>query len=92
MDLITHLPPTVRGHTVIAVFLDRVTKMLNLASSYDTLTTVGFADLLLTEVFRRHGLRESIYQRSKLEVQVSFLQHRQQPSWHQSEHVQCFPC
>lgn len=60
MDLITHLPTTVRGHTAIVVFVDRLTKMAHLAPSYDTLSAAGFADLFLTEVFRRHGLPESI--------------------------------
>ena len=52
MDLITHLPSTVRGQTAIVVFVDRLDKMVHLAPSYDTLRAAGFADLFLTEVFR----------------------------------------
>ena len=60
MDLISHLPTTVRGHTAIVVFVDRLTNMVHLAPSYDTLSAAGFADLFLTEVFCRHKLPESI--------------------------------
>lgn len=60
MDLITHLPTTTRGHTAIIVFVDRLTKMVHFAPSYDAIDAAGFAELFLSEVFRRHGLPESI--------------------------------
>jgi hypothetical protein len=59
MDLITHLPCTVRGHTAIVVFVDRLTKMVHFAPSKDTIGALEFADLFMTEIFRRHGLPES---------------------------------
>ena len=60
MDLIIHLPKTVRGHTAIVVFVDRLTKMVHLAPSFDTLSAAAFAELFMSEIFRRHGLPESI--------------------------------
>jgi hypothetical protein len=59
MDLITHLSCTARGHTAIIVFVDRLTKMVHLASTTDTVEGLGFADIFMTEVFRRHGLPEN---------------------------------
>jgi hypothetical protein len=59
MDLITHLPCTARGHTAIVVFVDRLTTMVHFAPSRDTISALEFADLFMTEIFRRHGLPES---------------------------------
>jgi hypothetical protein len=59
MDLITHLPCTARGHTAIVVFVDRLTKMVHFAPSTDTISATGFADLFMSEIFRKHGLPES---------------------------------
>ena len=60
MDLITHLPPTIRGYTSIAVFVDRLTKMVHFAPCHDTMTAADFAELFISEIFRRHGLPETI--------------------------------
>jgi len=59
MDIITHLPCTARGHTAIVVFVDRLTKMVLFAPSCDKLGALGYADLFMTEIFRRHGLPET---------------------------------
>jgi len=59
MDLITHLPCTARGHTAIVVFVDRLTKMVHFAPSRDTVSALEFADLFMTEIYRRHGLPEN---------------------------------
>jgi hypothetical protein len=59
MDLITHLPCTTRGHTAIVVFVDRLTKMVHFVPTTDTVGALGFADLFMSEVFRRHGLPEN---------------------------------
>jgi len=59
MDLITHLPCTTRGHTAIVVFVDRLTKMVHFAPSRDKLSALGYAELFMSEIFRRHGLPEN---------------------------------
>jgi transposase InsO family protein len=41
------------------VFVDRLTKMVHFAPSTDTISATGFADLFMSEIFRKHGLPES---------------------------------
>jgi len=56
VDFITQLPKTVKGHTAIITFVDRLTKMTHLVP---TATTVGgkeFADIFIKEIFSKHGL------------------------------------
>ena len=60
MDLITQLPRTERGHTAILVFVDRLTKMVHLVASYDTIGAVEFAEAFIANVFSRHGMPENI--------------------------------
>ena len=60
MDLITKLPTTPRGHTAIIVFVDRLTKMVHFVPSHDGIGTREYAELFMREIFRRHGLPESI--------------------------------
>ena len=60
MDLITRLPCTPRGNTAIVVFVDRLTKMVHFAATTDKVGARGFADIFMTEIFRRHGLPESV--------------------------------
>jgi len=60
VDFITQLPETVKGHTAIITFVDRLTKMTHLVP---TATTVGgkkFADIFIKEIFFKHGLPTSI--------------------------------
>ena len=71
MDLITHLPTTVRGYTAVVVF--KLTKMVHLAPSNDTLSAPDFAVLFLTEAFCRHGLPESIVSDRDLRFESAFF-------------------
>ena len=55
-DLITHLPKTKRGHTAIANFVDRATKMLICEPTTDEATAEDLALLYYKAVFRFHGI------------------------------------
>jgi len=60
LDLITDLPTTVKGHDCILVVVDRFSKMVHFMPTKKSLTSEGFAKLLLESVVRLHGLPESI--------------------------------
>ncbi len=54
-DMITDLPPTQRGYDSIAVFVDRLSKMVHFAPTTKQVTSAGYARLLLDNVIRLHG-------------------------------------
>ena len=56
MDFITDLPLTTWGHTNIVVFVDRLTKMVRLAPLISDFSASNVADLLISQIFRHHGL------------------------------------
>ena len=57
VDFITDLPETVdTKFTAIAVFVDRLTKMVHLAPTRKELDAVGFAQLFMDNVVRFHGM------------------------------------
>ena len=57
MDFITELPETVdTKFTAIAVFVDRLTKMVHLAPTRTDLDAAGFAQLFMQNVVRLHGM------------------------------------
>ena len=60
MDFIVHLPKTPRGHDAIAVFVDRLTKMVHLAPTTSDVNAEGTAKLYLDHVVRLHGLANTI--------------------------------
>ena len=60
MDMITQLPVTPRGHTAIVVFQDRLSKMVHFAATTDHLDAAGYAKLFEENVYRLHGLPDSI--------------------------------
>ena len=60
MDLITGLPTTSEGHDTILLILDRMSKMIHCAPTRKTITGPGLADLVVTNVFRYHGLPRTI--------------------------------
>ena len=59
-DLITDLPPTERGFDSIAVFVDRLTKMVHFAATTKSVTAPGYAQLLFDNVVRLHGMPKVI--------------------------------
>ena len=54
-DLIIRLPATKRGFDAIAVFVDRLTKMVHFAATTTDIDAEGYARLLVQEVVRLHG-------------------------------------
>jgi hypothetical protein len=60
MDLVVSLPQTAAGFTAIAVFVDRLSKMVHLAPCRDDTTAEQFADLFVQHVFKLHGLPTQI--------------------------------
>jgi RNase H-like domain found in reverse transcriptase/Reverse transcriptase (RNA-dependent DNA polymerase)/Integrase zinc binding domain/Integrase core domain/gag-polyprotein putative aspartyl protease len=60
VDFITHLPKTKNGHTSICVFVDRLTKMIIVEPTTDTVTAKEVATLYFRAVFRHHGLPTSL--------------------------------
>lgn len=61
MDFITGLPQTLGGHDTIAVFVDKLTKMVHLhPCSNKGLTADQLVDVFMTEIFRHHGVPKKI--------------------------------
>lgn len=60
MDLITDLPPTSRGHTAIATFVDRFSKMVHFRPCTSTVTAVDLASIFLECVVCRYGCPEHV--------------------------------
>ena len=60
MDFITDLPLTDKKHDSIVVFVDRFTKMFHAAPTTKAVTAQKLADIFNEQVFRYHGLPESI--------------------------------
>jgi Chromo (CHRromatin Organisation MOdifier) domain len=55
------LPETLRTHyTAIAVFVDRLTKMVHLVPTFNELTAEQFARLFMENIVRLHGMPEEI--------------------------------
>eukprot|EP00798_Chlamydomonas_sp_ICE-L_P005513 gene5513-biopygen2579 len=59
-DLITALPPTTSGHDAIAVFVDKLSKMVHVAPCSTTVSSVGFAAIYLDTVVRHHGIPKKL--------------------------------
>ena len=59
MNLVTDLPES-NGYTAIAVFMDKLTKMVHLASCTKKVTAMEYAKLFVDHVFRLHDLPEVI--------------------------------
>lgn len=54
------MPRTARGYNSINTFVDRFSKRVHFAASKDTYTAEDFADLFFNDIFRNHGLPDSI--------------------------------
>ena len=55
MDLVTDLPTTATGCDTIVVFVDRLSKMVRLASCRKDTSAEQFAQIFLDTVFKSHG-------------------------------------
>ena len=60
MDLITGLPQTRTGHTAIAVFVDRMSKMAHFVATHTTVSAAEISRLFLDNIFKLHGMPEEI--------------------------------
>jgi RNase H-like domain found in reverse transcriptase/Reverse transcriptase (RNA-dependent DNA polymerase)/Integrase zinc binding domain/Chromo (CHRromatin Organisation MOdifier) domain/Retroviral aspartyl protease len=60
MDLITHLPKTTAGHDAIAVFVDRLTKMIHAVPTVTSISAPKLAELYFQHIFKHHGLSQRI--------------------------------
>ncbi|KAL0540695.1 hypothetical protein IC582_020706 [Cucumis melo] len=60
MDFITGLPKTLKGYTVIWVFVNRLTKSAHFISGKSTYTASKWGQLYMTEIVRPHGVPISI--------------------------------
>jgi len=56
MDLIVKLPTTADGHDSILVFVDRLSKIVHLVPTTESLNARSFAALFVNNVVRLHGL------------------------------------
>ena len=60
MDFVTHLPHTSRGHDVVWVIVDRLTKSIHFLAVQMTFTLEEFCKLHIREIIRLHGVPVSI--------------------------------
>jgi hypothetical protein len=60
VDFVMSLPPSSEGYTAVAVFVDRLSKMVRLAPCHDTVTAEQCADLFVNTVFRSHGVPKQL--------------------------------
>ncbi|TYJ96196.1 pol protein [Cucumis melo var. makuwa] len=56
MDFITGLPRTLKGYTVIWIFVDRLTKSAHFIPGKSTYITSKWGQLYMTEIVRLHGV------------------------------------
>ena len=59
IDLVTNLPES-EGKTAIAVFVDRLSKMVHFAPCTKEISAEKYAQLFIDHVFKHHGLPEVI--------------------------------
>ena len=60
MDFVTHLPRTSRGHDVMWVFVDQLTKSALFLALWMTFTLEDSGKLYIWEIFQLHGMPISI--------------------------------
>ena len=60
MDLIVKLPKTDRGHDSILVFVDRLSKMVHIIPTVESLDALKFARHFRNWVLRLHSMPDSV--------------------------------
>jgi len=56
MDLITDLPVTIARHDAVVVFVDKLSKMVELVPCRKTIDSAGFAELFVNAIVLRYGV------------------------------------
>ena len=74
MDFMTHLPRSSRGHDVVWVIVDWVTKLANFLAVRIAFTLEEFDRLYIREIFRLHGAPVSIMSDRDPKFIAHFLQ------------------
>jgi hypothetical protein len=90
VDFITQLPETLRGHTAIITFVDRLTKMVHLVPTTTTIGGKEFSDVFIQTIFSKHGLPLNIVSDRDPRFTSEF-QGFHSPAWHCAAHVHSFP-
>lgn len=75
MDFITHLPVTPRGFNSITTIVDRFSRRVHFMPSKDTDTALDTARSFFNEVFRLHGLPDSIISDRDPKFTSAFWEH-----------------
>ena len=78
MDFVTHLPRTSRGHDVVWVIVDRLTKSAHFLAMWMTFTLEEFCKLYIREIIRLHGVPVSIVSHQDPEFTTYFWKSFQQ--------------
>jgi len=60
MDFMTHLPRTFKGHDMIWVLVDQLTKSANFLAMNLRMSMAKLAQLYIKEIVRLHGVPSSI--------------------------------
>ena len=60
LDFVGPLPPTAKGHDMLLVMVDKLSKMVHLAPCLTSITAKQTAELFLREVVRHHGFPSAI--------------------------------
>lgn len=60
VDFMSGFPVSNEGHDSVAVVIDRFSKQFHVVPTSKTLTAPEFADMFIENVFRHHGLPETI--------------------------------
>lgn len=72
MDFLTGIPKTSRGHDMLFVIVDRLSKRAKLIPCDKTLTSVGAARLFIQHYFVNFGLPKKIYSDKDIRFQSAF--------------------
>ena len=60
MDIVSGLPETMNGFTGCVVFVYRLSKLAHFAPVSSTVDSIGLAQIFLDNIFRLHGMPQSI--------------------------------
>ena len=82
MDFITGLPTTERGNNSIMVVVDRMSKMVHLIATVQSVTAQGVAQLFQDRIFALHGVPDDIISDRDSEIYKGLLKKPAKIPWH----------